>query len=211
MLILREPANRWNELHDDVLVIPSRDVGLVESLCGILGVNSGRGTRWEIAMKRSRARFPFQKWITGKGEFIHRLLVGQQPDFSICSLQKVYATDVKPTKTRRNTKPDRWLWRGAFVLGGHGSQPPSPCTQFPASLCPWGALVLEGPGAGFFLRSNRAYVGCVCVNVMTSPGQKRSFFMSCFFMFFCFVVLKLLSPFGRSTSPLCRNRVGLCR
>ena len=29
VFLLREPSSRWNELHDDVLVIPSGDVGLV--------------------------------------------------------------------------------------------------------------------------------------------------------------------------------------
>ena len=27
VFILREPSSRWNELHDDILVIPSVDVG----------------------------------------------------------------------------------------------------------------------------------------------------------------------------------------
>ena len=72
MFILREPSSRWHKVYDDEVTTLSGDVGPPGSLCGILGVhvddqvNGGRGTRWENAMKRLRARFPFQKWITGR-------------------------------------------------------------------------------------------------------------------------------------------------
>ena len=62
-------------MNDEVTVIPSGDVGPLGRLCGILGVHvddqihGGRGVRWENAMKRLRAKFPFRKWITGSGEF----------------------------------------------------------------------------------------------------------------------------------------------
>ena len=49
-------------------------------------------------MKRLRARFPFRKWITGKGEF--RLLVGTAARFFLC------AVSGEPAETRRNAKPD---------------------------------------------------------------------------------------------------------
>ena len=38
-LILKEPSTRWNELHDEVWVIPSGDVGPLGNQCGILGVH----------------------------------------------------------------------------------------------------------------------------------------------------------------------------
>ena len=61
-------------------------------------LGSSRGTRKENAMKRLRARFPFRKWITGKGEF--RLLVGTAARFFLC------AVSGEPAETRRNAKPD---------------------------------------------------------------------------------------------------------
>ena len=75
VFILRGPSSRWNKVHDDGVTTLSGDGGNPGSLCGILGVhvddqvNGGRGTRWENAMKHLRARFPFRKWITGRGEF----------------------------------------------------------------------------------------------------------------------------------------------
>ena len=51
MFILREHSSHWNEMNDEVSVIPSGDVGPPGSLCGILGVhvddqfNGGRGVR----------------------------------------------------------------------------------------------------------------------------------------------------------------------
>ena len=61
MFILREPSGRWKEVHDEVLVIPSGDVGppTIKSMEG-----EACGT-----MKRLRARFPFRKWVSGSGEF----------------------------------------------------------------------------------------------------------------------------------------------
>ena len=52
VFILRELSSHWNEMNDEVSVIPSGDVGPPGSLCGIVGVhvddqiNGGRGVRW---------------------------------------------------------------------------------------------------------------------------------------------------------------------
>ena len=69
--------------------------GLPGSLCGILGVhvddqvNGGRGTRWENAMKRLRARFSFRKWITDMTEVSSQTPGwNSSPISPLCSLRR---------------------------------------------------------------------------------------------------------------------------
>ena len=96
VFILREPSSRGSKVHDGGVTTLSGVVGPPGSLCGILGVHvddqvtGGRGTRWENVVKRLRARFPFRKWIHGRGEFTFSWLE-QQPQS-----QETYATGAKP-------------------------------------------------------------------------------------------------------------------
>ena len=101
--ILRESSSRWKELHDDVLVIPSGDVGPLGSLCGILGVhvgdqiNGGRGARRETAMKRLRARLPVMDLFQGMRSQAPGW--NSSPSFSAVQSKKAYACQTSQKET----------------------------------------------------------------------------------------------------------------
>ena len=84
-------------------------------LQGILGahvddtITGGQGEVYEAAIAKLRARFPFRKWRSGKGEFLGTVYEQDLETGEICFGQKEYAEHIQPIKINKERAQRPWL------------------------------------------------------------------------------------------------------
>ena len=80
---------------------------------GVLGahaddtITGGEGTRYETAIARLRARFPYRKWRTGSGEFCGVMYTQDPRTMEITFQQESYAKHLRPISLTRSRQAQK--------------------------------------------------------------------------------------------------------